>query len=113
MRNISAWAIRHPVFPLILFVVLTVCGVVAFIRLPINLNPDVSAPFIQVFIAQPGAVPSELETQVMQKVDAAIANIGDDPQSRSGAGGPFSRSARACAVKMPSMLVRRRGTPSP
>jgi hydrophobe/amphiphile efflux-1 (HAE1) family protein len=77
VRNISAWAIRHPVFPLILFVVLTVCGVVAFIRLPINLNPDVSAPFIQVFIAQPGAVPSELETQVMQKVDAAIANIGD------------------------------------
>ncbi|MCC7463120.1 MAG: efflux RND transporter permease subunit [Gammaproteobacteria bacterium] len=77
VRNISAWAIRHPVFPLILFVVLTVCGIVAFIRLPINLNPDVSAPFIQVFISQPGAVPSELETQVMQKVDAAIANIAD------------------------------------
>jgi hydrophobe/amphiphile efflux-1 (HAE1) family protein len=77
VRNISAWAIRHPVFPLILFVVLSVFGVIAFIRLPINLNPDVSAPFIEVYISQPGAVPSELETQVMQKVEGAIANIGD------------------------------------
>ncbi|MFO1399703.1 MAG: efflux RND transporter permease subunit [Steroidobacteraceae bacterium] len=77
MRNISAWAIRHPVFPLILFTVLTVCGVVAFIRLPINLQPDISAPFIEVYISQPGAVASDLETQVMQKVEGAVANIGD------------------------------------
>ena len=77
MRNISAWAIRHPVFPLILFTVLTAVGVMSFIRLPINLNPDISAPFIEVYITQPGAVPSELETQVMQKVEGAIANLGD------------------------------------
>ena len=36
MKNISAWAIRHPVTPLVLFVVFTFMGVVAFIRLPIN-----------------------------------------------------------------------------
>ena len=42
MRNISAWAIRHPVTPIVLFVVLFFMGVVAFIRLPINLNPDIS-----------------------------------------------------------------------
>jgi len=77
MRNISAWAIRHPVFPLILFTVLVVFGVIAFIRLPINLNPDISAPFIEVYVFQPGAVPSELETQVMQKVEGAVANIGN------------------------------------
>ncbi len=77
MRNISAWAIRHPVFPLILFTVLTVFGVIAFIRLPINLNPDVSAPFVEVYISQPGAVPTELETQVLQKVEGAVASIGD------------------------------------
>jgi multidrug efflux pump subunit AcrB len=77
VRNISAWAIRHPVFPLILFTVLTVCGIVGFIRLPINLQPDISAPFIEVYISQPGAVPSDLETQVMQKVEGAVANLGD------------------------------------
>jgi hydrophobe/amphiphile efflux-1 (HAE1) family protein len=77
VRRISAWAITHPVFPLVLFAVLTVFGIVAFVRMPITLNPDVSAPFVAVNISQPGAAPSELETQVMQKVEGAVANIGN------------------------------------
>ena len=44
MRNISAWAIRHPLPPVVLFVVLLFMGIVAFIRLPVTLNPDVSFP---------------------------------------------------------------------
>src|SRR5882757_2690461 len=77
MKNISAWAITHPVFPLVLFVVLTVFGIVAFIRLPITLNPDVSAPFVQVIVSQPGAAPSESESQILQKVEGAVANVGN------------------------------------
>ena len=77
MRNISAWAIRHPIFPLILFTVLTTFGVIAFVRLPINLQPDISAPFVDVIITQPGAAPTEIETQIMQKVEGAVASIGN------------------------------------
>jgi hydrophobe/amphiphile efflux-1 (HAE1) family protein len=77
MRNISAWAIKHPVTPIVLFVVLFFLGVVAFIRLPINLNPDVSFPAVDVNIAQPGAAPQEMETQIAQKVEGAIASIGN------------------------------------
>ena len=77
MRRISAWAITHPVFPLVLFAVLTVFGVVAFIRMPVTLNPDVSAPFVHVFIGVPGAAPSELETQVLQKVEGSVSKIGN------------------------------------
>jgi len=61
MRNISAWAIRHPIIPIVLFVVLFFMGVVAFIRLPINLNPDVSFPAVNVDISEPGAAPTEME----------------------------------------------------
>ena len=32
--------------------------VAQFIRLPVTLNPDVSAPFVQIDISQPGAAPS-------------------------------------------------------
>jgi hydrophobe/amphiphile efflux-1 (HAE1) family protein len=77
MRRISAWAITHPVFPLVLFAVLSVFGIVAFVRLPITLNPDISAPFVQVTVSQPGAAPAELETQVLQKVEGAVANVGN------------------------------------
>ncbi|MGB6308009.1 MAG: efflux RND transporter permease subunit, partial [Steroidobacteraceae bacterium] len=77
MRNISAWAIRHPVTPIVLFVVLFFLGVVAFIRLPINLNPDISFPLVNVNISQPGAAPTEMETQIAQKVEGSISSIGN------------------------------------
>ncbi|HLN48511.1 MAG TPA: efflux RND transporter permease subunit, partial [Steroidobacteraceae bacterium] len=77
MKNISAWAIRHPITPMVLFVVLFFLGVVAFVRLPINLNPDIAYPLVNVLIAQPGAAPSEMETQIAQKVEGSISNIGN------------------------------------
>ncbi len=77
MKNISAWAIRHPVTPVVLFVVLLFMGVVAFIRLPVTLNPDISFPGVEVLVSQPGASPQEIETQIMQKIEAAVAGIGN------------------------------------
>ncbi len=77
MRGISAWAIRHPVFPLVLFALMSVFGIVAFIRMPVTLNPDISAPSVFVSVSQPGAAPTELETQVLQRVEGAVANIGN------------------------------------
>jgi multidrug efflux pump subunit AcrB len=77
MKNISAWAIRHPVTPIVLFVVLLFLGVAAFIRLPINLDPDVTFPAVNVAVSQPGAAPTELETQIAQKVEGSISSIGN------------------------------------
>ena len=77
MKNMSAWAIRHPVTPVVLFVVLVCMGLVAFFRLPRTLNPDISFPGVQVLVSQPGASPQEIETQIMQKVEAAVASIGN------------------------------------
>jgi multidrug efflux pump subunit AcrB len=77
MKNMSAWAIRHPVTPIVLFVVLFFVGIVAFVRLPINLNPDVAFPLVNVGVSQPGAAPAEMETQIAQKVEGSIASIGN------------------------------------
>ena len=77
MKNISAWAIRHPITPIVLFVVLFFLGAVAFLRLPIDLNPDIAYPIVSVTISQPGAAPTEMETQIAQKVEGSIASIGN------------------------------------
>ena len=77
MKNISAWAIRHPVSPIVLFVVLLFMGTVAFMRLPVTLNPDVAFPVVLVQVSQPGASPQEIETQIMQKVEGAVAGVGN------------------------------------
>ena len=74
-RNISAWAIRNPVPPIVLFVALLLAGLVSFARMDVNNNPDVSFPAANVSIVQPGAAPTEMETQVAQKVEAALRSV--------------------------------------
>ena len=63
MKNISAWAIRHPLPPIVLFVVLLFMGLVAFLRLPVTADPDVAFPMVTVGVEQPGAAPQEMETR--------------------------------------------------
>ncbi|MEA3008728.1 MAG: hypothetical protein QOJ91_420 [Sphingomonadales bacterium] len=75
MRNISAWAIRNPVIPLVLFTFLLAMGLAAFMRMDVNLNPDVSIPGASVSISQPGAAPPELEIQITRRVEAAVRGI--------------------------------------
>jgi multidrug efflux pump subunit AcrB len=74
-RNISAWAIRNPVTPLVLFAALMMAGVISFLRMDVNQNPDVSFPMVSVTVSQPGAAPTELETQITQRVEAAVRGI--------------------------------------
>ncbi len=73
--NVSAWAIRKPIPPLVLFVILVALGVVHFRSLPVTRMPNIDLPIVLVTITQPGAAPSELETQVTKKVENAIAGV--------------------------------------
>jgi hydrophobe/amphiphile efflux-1 (HAE1) family protein len=77
IKNISAWAIKHPVPPVVLFVVLFFLGTIAFIRLPINLSPDISFPLVEITVNQPGAAPTEIETQIIQKIEGSVASVGN------------------------------------
>jgi len=75
MRNISSWSIKNPVAPIVAFIMLTLAGIVSFITMDINDNPDIDFPVAQVLVTQPGAAPTELETQVTQRVEAAVRGI--------------------------------------
>ncbi|GAA4770479.1 efflux RND transporter permease subunit [Stakelama sediminis] len=74
-RRISAWAIRNPVPPIVLFLALTIAGLVSFSRMDVNQDPDIEFPIVWISISQPGAAPSELETQVTRRVEAAVRNL--------------------------------------
>ncbi|WP_447727374.1 efflux RND transporter permease subunit [Sphingomonas koreensis] len=71
-RNISAWSIRNPVPPIVLFIALTIAGFVSFARMDVNNDPDIDFPVAIVTINQPGAAPTELETQITQRVESAV-----------------------------------------
>ncbi len=74
-RNISAWSIRNPVPPIVLFLALTIAGLVSFAKLEVQGQPDVDFPVAFVQISQPGAAPTELENQVTRRVESALRSI--------------------------------------
>ncbi len=73
--NISAGAIRNPIPPILLIVALLFAGFTAYFRLPINQLPNIEFPEFSVTVAQPGAAPAELETQIAQRVEAALTSV--------------------------------------
>lgn len=75
--NISLWAIRNPVPVILLFIILTLAGIRDFSQLGIDANPNVDFPVIVIGVAQPGAAPTELETDVTRKVEDALVGIAD------------------------------------
>ena len=73
--NFSTLSIRHPVPPIAVFLVLLVIGLYSFMRLPVTAMPNIDLPIVQVTIAQPGAAPSEIVTQIVQPVEDSIASV--------------------------------------
>jgi multidrug efflux pump subunit AcrB len=73
--NLSAWSIRNPVPALMVFVLLTFGGVVAFLTMKVQNFPDLDLPTITVTASLPGASPSQLETDVARKVENSIASL--------------------------------------
>ena len=74
-RNISAWSIRNPVVPIVIFVGLMIAGIMSFSTMKVQNDPDIEFPAVVVAISQPGAAPSEIESQITQKVESAVRTI--------------------------------------
>lgn len=83
ISNVSAWAIRKPIPTIVLFIVLTFAGLAAFLRLPINANPNVSFPIVTVTVTQASAAPAELETQVTRRIEGAASGLAGVSHIRS------------------------------
>ncbi len=73
--NVSAWAIRAPIPPLVLFTVLLALGLFGFAALPITQFPNIDLPIVSVGITEQGAAATELQTQVTKRVEDAVAGV--------------------------------------
>ncbi|MDB5969142.1 MAG: acriflavine resistance protein [Hydrocarboniphaga sp.] len=73
--NFSTWSIHRPIPAILLFVLLTAAGLIGFRMLPIAEMPDFDFPGIIVSVSLPGATPTQLETEVTRKIEAATAAI--------------------------------------
>ncbi|GLS39901.1 acriflavine resistance protein B [Mesorhizobium tianshanense] len=77
MNAISSWSIRNPVPTIVLFLSLTIAGLYGFMQLRTNNMPDIDLPTVTVTVTQTGAAPSEMEVQVAQVIENAVASLDD------------------------------------
>ena len=77
LRYISAWSIKNPIPVLVLFLCMTVAGIVCFNSIGIDESPNIDVPIVSISVTQAGAAPPELETQVTRRVEDAVAGIGN------------------------------------
>ncbi len=73
--NFSAWSIRNPIAPILAFIILMFLGWQSFNALPITRFPTIDVPLVAVSVAQSGAAPAELESQVTKEIEDAVAGI--------------------------------------
>ncbi|MBP0482668.1 efflux RND transporter permease subunit [Sagittula salina] len=73
--NMSTWAIRNPVPPIALFLVLMVMGLFSFNSLAVTRMPNVDLPVISIHTALAGSGPSEIVTQIVTPIEDELANV--------------------------------------
>ena len=73
--NVSAWCIRNPIPSVMLFVLLTLAGLMGFRSMKVQMFPDLELPVVTITATLPGASPSQLETEVVRKIENSVAAI--------------------------------------
>ena len=65
-------SIKRPVFATMIIMALIVLGLFSFIKLNVDLYPNVDIPFVIVTTILPGAGPEQIETDVTKKIEDAV-----------------------------------------
>ncbi|MBT9540824.1 efflux RND transporter permease subunit [Thiobacillus sp.] len=73
--NVSSWSIKNPIPAVLLFIMLTLAGLMAFKAMKIQQFPDIDLPTVTVTASLPGAAPAQLETEVARKIENAVATL--------------------------------------
>ena len=72
---ISDFAIRRPVITVVSMLALVVFGLVSLVLLQTDEFPDVAVPLVVVAVPYPGASPDNVEREIVEPLEEAIAGI--------------------------------------
>ncbi len=83
MQKLAEICIRRPVFATMIVLALTVVGAFSFFSLGVDRFPRVDFPTITVTTVNVGASPAEIETEVTERIEAAINTVSGIDELRS------------------------------
>ena len=73
--NFSSLSIKNPVPAIMLFVLLTLAGLLAYRASVVQDFPDIELPIVTVSASLAGAAPAQLETEVARKLENSVATL--------------------------------------
>jgi multidrug efflux pump subunit AcrB len=73
--NFSALSIKNPVPAIMLFILLSLAGLLAYKANAVQDFPDIELPIVTVTAVLDGAAPAQLETEVARKIEDSVATL--------------------------------------
>lgn len=75
IHDIVSLAVSRPVAVTMVVIAVAIFGFVSYQRLPVNLMPEISYPTLTIRTEYPGSAPEEVEKNVTEKIEEALAAI--------------------------------------
>src|SRR4051812_48088872 len=83
MQWLAEICVKRPVFALMLIMALIVAGIASYLQLGVDRFPRMDLPTIYVRTTLPGAAPEEMESEVSQILEDAVATVEGIDELRS------------------------------
>ena len=73
--TLAELSLKRPVTAVMFFLSLTVVGLLAATRLPLEYMPDIEVPFLLIDVPYPGSTPAEIERTITRPVEEALSTL--------------------------------------
>ena len=73
--KLSQFAVHHPIFTVMIFLIVIILGFISFTRLPIDLMPDITYPTLSLSTSYGNASPEEIEELITRPIEEAMAAV--------------------------------------
>ncbi len=105
--NLTARSLKSPISVAVGVGLIVVLGIVALIKLPVQLFPDIEEPVITVFTGWRAAAPTEVESELIEPQEQALRGLPglQQIQSFANAGGAFISLEFAIGTDMGRTLI--------
>lgn len=74
--NLTKISVKRPLTMIMVFCIIVVFGAMGYLKMPVNLMPDIDMPVATIMTTWSGAGPSDIEEQVTDVISEAVSAIG-------------------------------------
>ncbi len=73
--SVARWSVSRPVAVTMRIAALVLLGAICFLRIPVDLLPQVDLPIVAVRTSWPNTPPQEIETQISRPIEQAVSTV--------------------------------------